>query len=36
LDLFGPLHYPAPVLDHEKAARAFLARYAREVRTASA
>jgi deoxyribodipyrimidine photo-lyase len=31
-DLFGPQQYPAPMLDHEAAARAFLARYAREVR----
>jgi deoxyribodipyrimidine photo-lyase len=29
--LFGPDEYPAPVLDHEAAARAFLARYGREV-----
>jgi deoxyribodipyrimidine photo-lyase len=36
LDLFGPQHYPAPILDHEKAARDFLARYSREIRTASA
>jgi deoxyribodipyrimidine photo-lyase len=35
-DLFGPQQYPAPILEHEKAARDFLARYAREVRTASA
>lgn len=33
LPLFGERGYPAPVLDHEEAARAFLARYAREVRT---
>lgn len=33
LPLFGERSYPAPVLDHEAAARAFLARYAREVRT---
>jgi deoxyribodipyrimidine photo-lyase len=32
LELFGDGSYPAPVLDHEAAARAFLARYAREVR----
>ncbi len=32
LPLFGAGGYPAPVLDHERAARAFLARYAREVR----
>ena len=32
LPLFGERGYPAPVLDHEQAARAFLARYAREVR----
>jgi deoxyribodipyrimidine photo-lyase len=32
LALFGAASYPAPVLDHEEAARAFLARYAREVR----
>ena len=32
LPLFGDLGYPAPVLDHERAARAFLERYAREVR----
>jgi deoxyribodipyrimidine photo-lyase len=31
-DLFGPQQYPPPVLDHERAARAFLARYSREVR----
>jgi deoxyribodipyrimidine photo-lyase len=35
-DLFGPQQYPAPVLEHEKAARDFLARYTREVRSASA
>jgi deoxyribodipyrimidine photo-lyase len=35
-DLFGPQQYPAPVLEHERAAREFLARYAREVRAASA
>jgi deoxyribodipyrimidine photo-lyase len=35
-DLFGPQQYPAPVLEHEKAARDFLARYTREVRAASA
>jgi deoxyribodipyrimidine photo-lyase len=34
LPLFGQHGYPSPVLDHEQAARAFLARYAREVRTA--
>jgi len=32
LELFGDGSYPAPVLDHEAAARGFLARYAREVR----
>jgi deoxyribodipyrimidine photo-lyase len=32
LALFGERSYPAPVLDHEAAARAFLERYAREVR----
>ncbi len=32
LPLFGERGYPAPVLDHERAARDFLARYAREVR----
>lgn len=36
LDLFGPQQYPAPILEHEQAARDFLARYSREVRTASA
>jgi deoxyribodipyrimidine photo-lyase len=30
--LFGERSYPTPVLDHETAARAFLERYAREVR----
>ncbi len=35
-DLFGPQQYPAPVLDHEAAARDYLARYGREVREASA
>jgi deoxyribodipyrimidine photo-lyase len=35
-DLFGPHQYPVPVLDHENAAREFLARYSREVRAASA
>jgi len=35
-DLFGPQQYPAPVLDHEAAAREFLTRYGREVRAASA
>jgi deoxyribodipyrimidine photo-lyase len=34
-DFFGPHQYPAPVLEHERAAREFLARYTREVRTAS-
>lgn len=34
LPLFGDRSYPAPVLDHESAARAFLERYAREVRPA--
>lgn len=33
LPLFGTRSYPPPVLDHETAARAFLERYAREVRT---
>jgi deoxyribodipyrimidine photo-lyase len=33
LPLFGQRGYPAPVLDHEAAARAFLERYSREVRT---
>jgi len=32
LALFGPRSYPAPVVDHETVARAFLQRYAREVR----
>ena len=32
LPLFGRHGYPVPVLDHEAAARAFLERYAREVR----
>ncbi len=32
LALFGAASYPAPVLDHETAAREFLARYTREVR----
>jgi deoxyribodipyrimidine photo-lyase len=32
LPLFGDRGYPTPVLDHEAAARAFLQRYAREVR----
>jgi deoxyribodipyrimidine photo-lyase len=32
LALFGPRSYPAPVVDHERVARAFLERYAREVR----
>jgi deoxyribodipyrimidine photo-lyase len=36
LDLFGPARYPGPILDHEAAARAFLARYGREVGAASA
>jgi deoxyribodipyrimidine photo-lyase len=31
LALFGPRAYPAPILDHETAARAFLARYRAEV-----
>ncbi|HTJ24524.1 MAG TPA: deoxyribodipyrimidine photo-lyase [Candidatus Limnocylindria bacterium] len=34
LALFGQRGYPAPILDHEAAARAFLERYAREVRSA--
>ena len=33
LSLFGDRAYPAPILDHERAARAFLERYGREVRT---
>ncbi len=32
LSLFGPREYPAPILDHDAAARAFLERYGREVR----
>ena len=32
LPLFGKRDYPAPILDHETAARSFLERYAREVR----
>jgi deoxyribodipyrimidine photo-lyase len=32
LALFGPRSYPAPVVEHEDVARAFLERYAREVR----
>jgi deoxyribodipyrimidine photo-lyase len=32
LPLFGPQSYPAPIVDHEAAARAFLERYVREVR----
>jgi len=35
LSLFGDGTYPSPVLDHEAAARAFLARYAREVRASA-
>jgi deoxyribodipyrimidine photo-lyase len=35
-DLFGPERYPPPILDHEAAARDFLARYDREVRSESA
>lgn len=35
LSLFGDGTYPAPVLDHETAARAFLARYTREVRASA-
>ena len=31
LPLFGPRTYPPPMLDHEHAARDFLARYRREV-----
>ena len=31
LPLFGARRYPAPILDHEAAARAFLARYRSEV-----
>jgi deoxyribodipyrimidine photo-lyase len=34
LGLFGPREYPAPILNHETSARAFLERYAREVRPA--
>jgi deoxyribodipyrimidine photo-lyase len=30
-DLYGPERYPAPMVDHDAAARAFLARYARDV-----
>ncbi|HYZ17861.1 MAG TPA: deoxyribodipyrimidine photo-lyase [Candidatus Acidoferrum sp.] len=33
LPLFGERGYPRPILDHEAAARAFLERYGREVRT---
>ena len=33
LALFGEQSYPAPVVDHEPVARAFLERYGREVRT---
>ena len=33
LALFGPRSYPAPVVDHESVARAFLQRYGREVRS---
>jgi deoxyribodipyrimidine photo-lyase len=36
LPLFGQRAYPAPMLDHETVARAFLARYAREVGAATA
>jgi deoxyribodipyrimidine photo-lyase len=36
LALFGPAQYPRPMLDHDAAARAFLARYGREVEAASA
>jgi len=32
LPLFGPQSYPQPVVEHESVARAFLERYAREVR----
>ena len=35
LPLFGRNSYPAPVVEHEDAARAFLQRYAREVRTSA-
>ncbi len=35
LPLFGPQSYPAPVVDHEPVARAFLERYAREVRASA-
>jgi deoxyribodipyrimidine photo-lyase len=31
LPLYGPRRYPLPMLDHEDAARAFLARYRREI-----
>jgi hypothetical protein len=31
LPLFGERGYPAPILDHESAARAFLTRYRSEV-----
>ena len=36
LGLFGPRDYPAPILDHEVAARGFLERYGREVGPVSA
>jgi deoxyribodipyrimidine photo-lyase len=35
LPLYGPQAYPSPVLDHETVARAFLERYAREVRASA-
>jgi deoxyribodipyrimidine photo-lyase len=35
LPLFGASSYPEPVVDHETAARAFLERYAREVRASA-
>ncbi|HEX3550862.1 MAG TPA: deoxyribodipyrimidine photo-lyase [Candidatus Elarobacter sp.] len=35
LPLFGAQSYPAPVVDHEPVARAFLERYAREVRASA-
>ncbi|MFN2460814.1 MAG: deoxyribodipyrimidine photo-lyase [Candidatus Velthaea sp.] len=36
LALFGNGDYPAPIVDHEAAARAFLERYSREVRAVTA
>jgi deoxyribodipyrimidine photo-lyase len=35
LSLFGDDAYPAPILDHERAARAFLERYRKEVRVST-